>query len=56
MLFYFAIRSISFIKIDNSKSNIVICFIMFLSGLIYFLNLLRIMFQSGYYLPYEFIF
>ena len=56
MLFYFAIRSLLFIKIDNSKSNIVICFIMFLTGLIYFLNLLRIMFQSGYYLPYEFIF
>lgn len=55
MLFYFAIRSIPLIEISKSKSNIVICFVLFITGFIYFLNLLKAM-SSEYYLPYQFIF
>lgn len=55
MLFYFAIRSIPLINISNLKSNIIICFILFITGFIYFLNLLRVM-SVEHYLPYQFIF
>lgn len=55
MLFYFAIRTIPLIDTSKVKSNIMICFILFITGLIYFLNLLRVM-SVEYYLPYEFIF
>ena len=56
MLFYFAVRTIPLIGDLNSKSNIIIYFVLFTTGFIYFLNLLKIMSESDYYLPYQFIF
>lgn len=56
MLFYFSIMTIPLIAPLNKKTNASICLVLFLTGFIYFLNLLRIMSQSGDYIPYQFIF
>ncbi len=55
MVFYLAIRATDFFELNKKRSNIYIYIALLVFGLLYFVNLIRIMANSGYYLPYEFI-